>query len=107
LIPTINENLAGGGSIQYATLVIAAWCLYSDKGRNRHGVELDIVDEMKDELHRAAKGTEDDPLSFLRLKTIFGDLVDNGAFTALYSEMVRAIYQDFDVAPQMRKMVSA
>jgi mannitol 2-dehydrogenase len=104
LIPTIHENLARGGSIKYATLVIAAWCLYSDKGRSRHGVEFDIVDEMKDELHQAAMGTEDDPLSFLRLETIFGDLASNGEFTALYSEMIKAIYEDSDIAQQMQKI---
>ncbi|MGB7393260.1 MAG: mannitol dehydrogenase family protein, partial [Pricia sp.] len=32
LIATIEENLARDGSIQFATLVIAAWCYYSDKG---------------------------------------------------------------------------
>jgi len=107
LIPTIHENLAQGGSIKYATLVIAAWCLYSDKGRSRRGVELDIVDEMKDELHQAAAGTEDDPLSFLRLETIFGDLATNEEFTALYSQMVQAIYEDSDIARQMQEILSA
>ncbi len=104
LIPTIQENLARGGSIQYATLVIAAWCLYSDKGRNRHGVVLDIADEMKDALHRAAAGTADDPLSFLRLQTIFGDLAANQRFAALYTQMVQALYADPDVARQMQQI---
>jgi len=58
LIPTISENLARGGSIKYATLVIAAWCFYSDKGVDRHAVRLDIVDAMKDELHQAAQVTK-------------------------------------------------
>jgi len=107
LIPTIHENLARGGSIRYATLVIAAWCIYSDKGRSRHGVELDIADEMKDELHQAAMGTADDPLSFIRLETILGDLASNGEFTPLYSEMVQAIYEDSDVARRMQKILSA
>ncbi len=107
LIPTIHENLARGGSIKYASLVIAAWCLYSDKGRNRHGVELDIVDEMKVELHQAAMGTEDDPLAFIRLKTIFGDLASNQVFTGLYAEMVQALYEDADIAQQMKKILSA
>ncbi|MDF7808652.1 mannitol dehydrogenase family protein [Pontiellaceae bacterium B12219] len=106
LISTIHENLAAGGSIKYATLVIAAWCLYSDKGLSRHGVELDIVDEMKDELHVAAMGTEDDPLSFLRLESIFGDLAGNERFTALYTEMVKAIYENPDIAKQMEKVLA-
>jgi hypothetical protein len=33
--------------LQCAVLVIAAWCLYSDKGVNRHNRKLDIVDEKK------------------------------------------------------------
>lgn len=107
MTPTIRENLARGGSIKYATLVIAAWCFYSDKGRSRHGVELEIVDEMKDELHQAALRTADDPLSFLRLETIFGDLASNVEFTALYSEMIQAIYEDSDIALHMRKILSA
>jgi mannitol 2-dehydrogenase len=49
-------------------------------------------------------GTEDDPLSFLRLETIFGDLASNGEFTALYSEMIKAIYEDSDIAQQMQKI---
>ncbi len=106
LISTINENLAAGGSIKYATLVIAAWCYYSDKGLSRHGVELDIVDEMKDELHQAAMGTEDDVLSFLRLEPIFGGLIKNERFVSLYSEMVDALYSNPDIAEIMRKVVS-
>jgi len=105
LIPTIHENLARGGSIKYATLVIASWCLYSDKGRSQDGVELEIVDEMKNQLHRAAMGTPDDPLSFVRLETIFGDLTSNKQFAALYTEMVQVIYKDPDIAQQMRKIL--
>ncbi|MGA7981144.1 MAG: mannitol dehydrogenase family protein [Chromatiaceae bacterium] len=105
LIPTITENLARGGSIKYATLVIAAWCFYSDKGVDEHGAELDIVDAMKDELHQAAKGTPDDTLSFLRLKPIFGDLVHNEKFTALYTEMIRALYENPCVSLRMRELL--
>ncbi len=81
LISTIRDNLAAGGSIKYATLVISVWCLYTDKSLNRHGVKLDIVDELKEELHQAAMGTRDDILSFLRLEPVFGDLIENLRFT--------------------------
>lgn len=107
LIATINENLAAGGSIEYSALVIAAWCLYSDKGVNRHGVPLDVVDDMKDELHRAASLTGEDRLAFLKLRSVFGDLVDNERFTTLYAGKIGAIYDDPDVSLQMRKILSA
>ena len=87
--------------------MIAAWCLYSDKGLSRHGDELDILDAMKDELHQAAMGTEDDVLSFLRLEPIFGDLVNNEQFTALYSEMVGALYDDPNIARLMEKILTS
>jgi mannitol 2-dehydrogenase len=106
LISTINENLAAGGSIDYATLVIAAWCYYSDKGLSRHGAELDIVDAMKDELHVAAMGTEDDVLSFLKLDSIFGDLASNERFTALYTKRVKALYKDPNIARLMEEILA-
>lgn len=105
LIPTIAENLARGGSIKYAALVIAAWCFYSDKGVDRHGAALDIVDAMKDELHQAAKGTSDDTLSFLELEPIFGDLIHNETFTAAYSEMIDALYKNPDISSTMKKLL--
>ena len=36
------------GRIESAALVIAGWCLYSDKGVDRHDRKLDIVDEKKE-----------------------------------------------------------
>lgn len=84
LISTIHENLASGGNTRLATLVIAAWCFYSDKGVNQFGTPLEIVDDMKDTLHKAASLTEQDALSFLRVTDIFGNLVDNHTFHARF-----------------------
>jgi mannitol 2-dehydrogenase len=103
LIPTINDNLRTGGSIEYATLVIAAWCYYSDKGLNRHGAKMEIMDEIKVILRDAAKGTEKDPLSFLRLEFIFGDLITNNRFTSFFTEMVLSIYADSNIINLMKK----
>ncbi len=105
LIPTITENLAKGGSIEYATLVIAAWCYYSDKGVSKDGVKLDIVDDMKEELHKAAAGTSRNKLSFLKVKSVFGDLANNKAFTTEYTKMVDALYENPDIARQMQALL--
>ncbi len=104
LLPTLRENLASGGHIAYATLVIAAWCYYSDKGVNRHGVALDIVDDMKAELHQAAGGTSEDVLSFLRIESIFGELIEERSFTSLYEEMITDLYKNPDISVLMRKV---
>jgi mannitol 2-dehydrogenase len=87
-------------------LVIAAWCLYSDKGVNRHDGKLDIVDEKKEALHEAAKLTGKDKLAFLKLTSVFGDLIQNERFTKFYSEMIDAVYKDPDISLQMQRILS-
>lgn len=105
LIPTIEENLAKEGSVKYATLVLAAWCYYSDKGINKAGEALDIVDEMKDELYQYAAQTESDSLSFLKLSSVFGDLIQNKTFTDQYQHLVRTLYMNVDVEVQMNELL--
>ncbi|BDS05021.1 mannitol 2-dehydrogenase [Oceaniferula spumae] len=105
LIPTITENLEQGGSIEYATLVIVAWCYYSDKGVSKDGHKLEITDEMKAELHKAAAGTKQDSLSFLKLKPVFGDLARNKIFTAEYERVVKELYENPDVAQLMQALL--
>lgn len=105
LIPTILDNLEQGGSTEYAALVIAAWCYYSDKGVDRHGNKLEIVDEMKAELHNAAAGTSQDKLSFLKLTPVFGNLAKNQVFTQEYASMVDELYENPDISKLMQALL--
>ena len=103
--PTGKPTRDHGSSIDYATLVLAAWCYYSDKGTSKDGNKLDIVDEMKEELHKAASATANDPLSFLKLKQVFGELIGNKTLTDKYSLMVNTLYKNPDIAMQMQKLI--
>ena len=105
LITTILENLAIGGSIKFATLVIAAWCYYSDKAIDRHGHSIEIIDAMSAELHQAAKQTETDPLAFIRQESIFGNLIEKKIFTKLYTEAIQKIYTDTNIKKHMLEMI--
>ncbi len=105
LISTLEENLARDGSIQYATLVIAAWCYYSDKGVDKNQQSIEIIDVMYDELHQAAKQTQTDPLAFIRQQSLFGNLAKNERFTTLYADMVQKIYEDSDIRKYMQGMI--
>ena len=105
LIATIHDNLATGGSIEFATLVIASWCYYSDKGMDRYGRSIEIIDAMSAELHQAAKQTVTDPLAFIRQESIFGNLIKNERFTKLYTEGVQKIYDDANIKEYMKDMV--
>ena len=97
LLPTVRANLASGGSIDHAALVVAAWCVYSDKQASKTGEPLDIQDPIRDELHRAARGTADDALSFLKLEAVFGDLGQSDRFAERYAELARQLYDAADV----------
>ena len=92
LIATINENLAQGRDVSLATLVIAAWCFYSDKVEDEQGNTLEVIDAMQSELHEAAAKTTTDNLAFLSLTSLFGDLNTQSAFTSHYKNNVDALY---------------
>lgn len=105
LVPTIQENLARGGSIAYGTLVLAAWCYYSDKGINEKKEAIEIIDVMKNELHLAAKETHRDDLSFLKQSEFFADLIDNEEFTNKYVELIQLIYGGESIRKLMTDMI--
>lgn len=105
LIATIEENLAREGCIQYATLVIAAWCYYSDKGMDKNQQPLEIIDAMSGELRQAAQRTQTDSLAFIRQESLFGKLAQNERFSTLYAEMAQKIYEDANIKKYMRNML--
>ncbi len=105
LIPTLQDNLNNEGNFKLATLVIAAWCFYSDKGTNEQAEPIEIIDVMQKKLHEAARKTNNDSLAFIRLKSLFGDLIDNQKFTALYVEMIQKIYTEGGIKKQMQSLL--
>ena len=105
LIATIHENLGTGGSIKFATLVIAAWCYYSDKQMDQNGQPLEINDALKDELHAAAKKTANDPLAFIKQENLFGTLAQNTRFAESYTLMVKKLYGGTDVKIVMQDLL--
>ncbi len=105
LIPTIEANLKTGGSIDFGTFILAAWCYYSDKGFNEQNEPLEIIDIEKDNLHKAAKATQENPLVFISQRSIFGSLNENTRFVKKYTEFVRLIYAEKNIKKLMNAMI--
>lgn len=105
LLPTLRENLESGGSIKYASFILAAWCYYSDKGIDKNGKSLEIIDAEKVALHQAAKNTEHHWAAFLSQTELFGDLIDNKRFVDEYILVVKAIYQQHDIRSLMKGLL--
>ena len=106
LLSTAEDNLEHGGPTEAAALVIAAWCYYSDRRQSQAGEPLEIIDAMADELHAAAAGTADDPLSFLKLKAVFGTLADQPGFTEPYCRWIKELYAGTPVTQAMQQLLS-
>ncbi|WP_396634677.1 mannitol dehydrogenase family protein [Maribacter sp. R86514] len=104
LIATIQDNLANGGSIKFATLVIAAWCYYSDKEQDKNGNPIEIIDAMQEQLHQAAGKTQSDPLAFIKQESLFGNLINEDKFTSLYSDLVQKIYANANIREIMKTL---
>jgi len=105
LIASIHENLATGGSIKFATLVIAAWCYYSDKQVDQNEQPLEIIDAMQNELHSAASATSSDPLAFIKHEELFGTLAENERFTSEYTLLLQELYQGAPIKKLMQGLL--
>ena len=71
LFPTINDNLHKGGEIEIATLLIAAWCYYSDKQIDQNGQTLEIIDALTTS---AAPGSQENDRRCIKLLKDQGSL---------------------------------
>ena len=92
LLPTIHEQIEAGGPTERSVLVIAAWCRYAE-GFDEAGNKYQVEDEMKDILQERALYSHHDPLSFLRIESVFGDLVNSKKFTTTYIKALNCLYQ--------------
>jgi mannitol 2-dehydrogenase len=79
LLPTIKAQLQSEGNISRAAFVVAAWCKYND-GVDENGMRYDIEDAMSNELIRASALSHQNPIRFLEIEPVFGDLVNNRFF---------------------------
>lgn len=84
LLPTIKDQLSNNENFTRATFVIAAWCKYND-GEDENAKSYEIKDAMSDRLIRAAALSQKDPKEFLKIDSIFGDLVENKSFVQIFS----------------------
>jgi mannitol 2-dehydrogenase len=84
VIPIIRENLENGGEIKHATAIIAAWCRYLELA-GTPGHTYEVQDGMKDLLQtNALASVKKDPLAFIKIQTLFGDLAESERFVTAY-----------------------
>lgn len=92
LLPTVREQLKAGGPLECSALIVAAWCRYAE-GFDEAGNKYPLEDDMKDLIRERALDSHNDPLSFLRLEPVFGDLIKSDRFAETYIKALQCIYQ--------------
>ncbi len=90
LVPVIQENLRAGGEVGRSALVVASWARYAE-GADEQGEPIEVVDRLKEQVMAAAARHDEDPLSLLRDRDLFGDLVDDSRFTAAYAQALTSL----------------
>lgn len=107
LLPTVKDNLANNGNIQLSALTLAAWCYYSDKHASQDGAPLQIQDALAQELHQAAANTADDPLAFLKLEAVFGQLAEVSTFCDAYLPLIKRLCEGEPILDIATSLLSA
>ena len=91
LLPVVRRNLQAGRSVRLAATVVASWARYAE-GVDEQGEPITVVDRLREPLMAAAARHGEDPLSFLRDRSLFGDLVDEPRFVEPYRWAIDSLH---------------
>jgi len=91
LLPVIRQNLAAGGEIKRSAAIVASWARYAE-GVDEQNRPIEVVDRLRDSLMTNARRQREDPLAFIADREVFGDLIDDERFTALYRASLASLY---------------
>jgi len=88
ILPTITDALAKGTDFDGLALELALWCRYCAQP----GQVLE--DERAQKLAASARASENenDPISFLRIGDVFGDLASNDQFAAAFAHQIGLLW---------------
>lgn len=94
LLPVVREQLARGGEIGHAALVVAAWSCYLEavtRGDGAAGGLPPLQDQRAEALAGAVRREAERPGAFLDLREVFGDLGEDGRFREAYLDARRRL----------------
>jgi mannitol 2-dehydrogenase len=92
VLPVIRQQLRTGSPFGRGATVIACWARYAE-GVDEQGAPIEIVDSRAERLVASARRQRLDPTAFLENRDIFGDLVDDDRFTAMYVEVLESLHE--------------
>jgi mannitol 2-dehydrogenase len=91
ILPTIREGLAKGTPIEGLALVEAAWARMCD-GTREDGSTIEPNDPFWDTLQATAKTAKSDPMAWLSMRHIYGDLTQDSRFSDAFCKWLNIIW---------------
>jgi mannitol 2-dehydrogenase len=92
ILPSTRDRLRQGLDVVGLALVSALWCRYLE-GTSDSGRAIEIMDENRDRLHKAATAARRDPDEFLKLDDIFGDVAGSDVFRRRFATALHSLYE--------------
>ncbi len=93
ILPSTRDRLAKGLPITGLALESALWCRYLF-GESESGASITIDDIHAARLRKAARAAKTQPLAFLALDDIFGDLAAAPVFQQAFARALSALWRD-------------
>ena len=90
ILPSTADRLAKGQDVQGLALVSALWCRYFE-GASDSGKTIEFNDASAERLQAAAIASRTNPLVFLDLKDIFGDVGQSGQFRKRFTQALASL----------------
>lgn len=92
ILPSTADRLARGEDVVGLSLVSALWCRYF-AGTSDSGKTIVFNDQSADRLNRAALAAKDDPMAFLALGDIFGDVARSDLFRRRFAHALKTLWE--------------
>jgi mannitol 2-dehydrogenase len=92
ILPSTADRLAKGEDVRGLAMVSALWCRYFE-GTSDSGRTITFNDASADRLQAAALKSRENPLAFLELEDIFGDVGKAAIFQQRFSQALGSLRQ--------------
>jgi mannitol 2-dehydrogenase len=93
IVPVIADNLRAGRTIEGCALESALWCRYC-YGETDSGKVIEPNDPSWDRLQLLSRKAKDDPLQWLTMEDIYGDVAKDERFRTAFSKWLTMLWRD-------------
>lgn len=91
IVPVVADNLKAGRSIKGLALESALWCRYCH-GVSESGKIIEPNDPSWDRLQALSRKAKDDPLQWLTMEDIYGDVAKSEEFRAAFAAALSSLW---------------